>query len=117
MTVLELTSAVSIHLFIFLILVFQKDYCLIITKALYFDIVSTSNGTTLDYASCASNIKLSHLKNNLSHFSYDNESFVLPVTDSGRVKVFVRVRPPRPQENSRKEPIAVNVQELSSQVS
>lgn len=39
------------------------------------------------------------------------------VTDSGRVKVFVRVRPPRPQENSRKEAIAVNVQELSSQVS
>ncbi|XP_020614305.1 kinesin-like protein FLA10 [Orbicella faveolata] len=36
--------------------------------------------------------------------------------DSGRVKVFVRVRPPRPQENSRKEPIAVNVQELSSQI-
>ena len=36
--------------------------------------------------------------------------------DSGRVKVFVRVRPPRPQETSRKEPIAVNVQELSSQV-
>lgn len=36
--------------------------------------------------------------------------------DSGRVKVFVRVRPPRPQENSRKEAIAVNVQELSSQI-
>lgn len=39
------------------------------------------------------------------------------VTDSGRVKVFVRVRPPRPHENSRKEPMAVNVQELSSRVS
>ena len=55
-------------------------------------------------------------KNNLSSFSNDKESFVSLVTDSGRVKVFVRVRPPRPQENSRKEPIAVNVQELSSQV-
>lgn len=43
--------------------------------------------------------------------------FIPCVVDSGRVKVFVRVRPPRPQENSRKEPIAVNVQELSSQVS
>ena len=39
------------------------------------------------------------------------------VTDSGRVKVFVRVRPPRPHESSRKEPMAVNVQELSSRVS
>ena len=56
------------------------------------------------------------IKNYLSSFSYDNESFVSFVIDSGRVKVFVRVRPPRPQENSRKEPIAVNVQELSSQV-
>ena len=46
-----------------------------------------------------------------------NLMYVLLCTDSGRVKVFVRVRPPRPQENSRKEPIAVNVQELSSQVS
>lgn len=36
--------------------------------------------------------------------------------DSGRVKVFVRVRPPRPHENSRKEPMAVNVQELSSRI-
>lgn len=42
---------------------------------------------------------------------------ILCVTDSGRVKVFVRVRPPRPQENSRKEQIAVNVEEISSKVS
>ena len=42
---------------------------------------------------------------------------ILCVTDSGRVRVFVRVRPPRPQENSRKELIAVNVEELSSKVS
>ena len=50
-------------------------------------------------------------------FLYDNANFIPCVVDSGRVKVFVRVRPPRPQENSRKEPVAVNVQELSSQVS
>ena len=43
--------------------------------------------------------------------------FTFGIADSGRVKVFVRVRPPRPHENSRKEPIAVDVQELSSQVS
>ncbi|XP_022791929.1 kinesin-like protein KIF15 [Stylophora pistillata] len=36
--------------------------------------------------------------------------------DSGRVKVFVRVRPPRPNENNRKEQIAVNVEELSSKI-
>lgn len=33
------------------------------------------------------------------------------------MKVFVRVRPPRPNENSRKDQIAVNVEELSSKVS
>ena len=38
---------------------------------------------------------------------------MLGVADSGRVKVFVRVRPPRPHESSRKDLIAVNVQELS----
>lgn len=38
------------------------------------------------------------------------------IADSGRVKVFVRIRPPRPQESSRKELIAVDVQEVSSQV-
>lgn len=43
--------------------------------------------------------------------------FLFCVTDSGRVKVFVRVRPPRPNENSRKDQIAVNVEELSSKVS
>lgn len=43
--------------------------------------------------------------------------FNFGIADSGRVKVFVRVRPPRPHESSRKELIAVNVQELSSQVS
>ena len=36
------------------------------------------------------------------------------MADSGRVKVFVRIRPPRPQESSRKELIAVDVQEASS---
>ncbi|XP_068708780.1 uncharacterized protein [Montipora foliosa] len=36
--------------------------------------------------------------------------------DSGRVKVFVRVRPPRPQESSRKELISVDVQDVSTQI-
>lgn len=54
---------------------------------------------------------------NVVSIGYDSANFVSRNADSGRVKVFVRVRPPRPQENSRKEPIAVNVQELSSQVS
>ena len=91
------------------------------TQFLVLSILSlTSNKTNSNHASCKSDIKYAKITRQIltiKLFLYDTANFISCVADSGRVKVFVRVRPPRPQENSRKEPIAVNVQELSSQVS